>query len=316
MFMLSQLVQDHHLKVVITGEGADEFLGGYDIFKETIVRRFWAKQPESTLRPLLLRKLYPEIAGLGSTSEAFLTAFFKKNLTETENPFYSHTIRWSNGTRLLRLLQQPLDGTFTQLAEQCVPLPPKFQHWSPLAQAQYLEIVTFLSPYLLSSQGDRVGMAHSIEGRFPFLDYRVVEFCNRLPAKLKLKGLSEKWLLRQLASQLLPADIWQRRKRPYRAPIHRSFFHADSPEYVSELLSESALRDSGLFNPQAVAQLVRKAQSGATLSEVDDMAIAGVLSTQLVYQQFVQSFSSRLSTVTPSDRIKVVNRGVKEEINV
>ena len=167
-----------------------------------------------------------------------------------------------------------------------------------------------MSPYLLSSQGDRVAMANSVEGRFPFLDYRVVEFCNRLPSNLKLRGLKEKWLLRQLASKLLPADIWQRRKRPYRAPIHRSFFHPDAPDYVSELLSEDALIASGLFNPKAVNQLVRKAQTGANLGEVDDMAIAGVLSAQLLDRLFVKDFKSRLSTLKPTDRIKVIDRTV------
>jgi asparagine synthase (glutamine-hydrolysing) len=143
-----------------------------------------------------------------------------------------------------------------------------------------------------------------------------VEFCNHLPAKLKLHGLNEKWLLRQLASKLLPAEIWQRRKRPYRAPIHRSFFHADSPAYVTELLSESALKEFGLFNPLAVAQLVRKTQSGLQLSEVDDMAIAGVLSAQLTYQHFVKDFNARLSPITDADRVKVVHQSIKEEITV
>ncbi|HBB32927.1 MAG TPA: asparagine synthase (glutamine-hydrolyzing) [Cyanobacteria bacterium UBA8803] len=307
MFMLSGLVRNSQLKVVLTGEGADEILGGYDIFKEMVIRRFWAKQPDSQIRPLLLKRLYPEISRLGSNS-AFLTAFFKKNLTDTDSPFYSHALRWSNTSRLQRLLLSQPDVPVPQWVEQIVPLPTKFKSWSPLAQAQFLEIVTFMSPYLLSSQGDRVAMANSVEGRFPFLDYRVVEFCNRLPSHLKLRGLTEKWLLRQLASKLLPADIWQRRKRPYRAPIHRSFFHQDVPDYVSALLSEEALRESGLFNPLAVNQLVRKAQSGAQLSEVDDMAIAGVLSSQLIYQQFVKEFNSRLSTLMPSDRVKVVDR--------
>ncbi|HXJ55473.1 MAG TPA: asparagine synthase-related protein, partial [Verrucomicrobiae bacterium] len=72
---------------------------------------------------------------------------------------------------------------------------------------------------------DRVAMAHSVEGRFPFLDYRVVEFCSRLPADLKLRGLTEKYLLKKLGERWLPQEIWRRRKRPYRAPIHRSFFN-------------------------------------------------------------------------------------------
>jgi asparagine synthase (glutamine-hydrolysing) len=316
MFLLSRLVREHNLKVVITGEGADEFLGGYDIFKEMVIRRFWARQPESQLRPQLLRRLYPEISRLGSSGEAFLKAFFKKNLADTGSPFYSHLIRWSNTGRLQRLLLEQPQATIPQWAEELVPIPADFNNWPALGKAQYLEIVTFLSTYLLSSQGDRVAMANSVEGRFPFLDYRLVEFCNHLPPRLKLRGLNEKWLLRQLASKLLPADIWQRRKRPYRAPIHRSFFHANSPAYVNELLSEAALRESELFNPPAVAQLVRKAQSGAQLSEVDEMAIAGVLSAQLVYQQFVQEFPSRLSSLTDGERVKVVNGNVREEIAV
>lgn len=315
MMLLASLVRDHGLKVVITGEGADEFLGGYDIFKEVAIRQFWARQPDSDWRPLLLQRLYPEIARLGNTNASFLRRFFQKQLTETDMPFYSHLIRWSNGMRLHRLLRCPPDKSALEMAEALLVMPDQFQKWSPLAKAQYLEIVTFLSPYLLCSQGDRVAMANSIEGRFPFLDYRLVEFCNKLPQNLKMRGLNEKWLLRQLAKKLLPSEIWQRRKRPYRAPIHHSFFHAKAPTYVMELLSESALKESGLFNPMAVTQLVRKAQSGTPLSEVDDMAIAGVLSTQLMHHQFIKNFESRLATLTTSDRIKVVRRSISTDFS-
>jgi asparagine synthase (glutamine-hydrolysing) len=164
----------------------------------------------------------------------------------------------------------------------------------------------FLSQYLLSSQGDRMAMAHSVEGRFPFLDHRVVEFCNRLPPNLKLRGLTEKWLLKQLGKDLVPADIWQRPKQPYRAPIHRSFFNGGAPDYVEELLSERGLRDSGFFKPSAVARLVRKARSQTSLSEVDEMALVGVLSTQLLHQRFIDSFRS--SPLRASDRVKVIDR--------
>ncbi len=315
MFLLSRLVRDHNLKVVITGEGADEFLGGYDIFKEMAIRRFWARQPQSTKRSQLLKRLYPEIPRLSSSSEAFLTAFFKQSLTDTNSPFYSHLIRWSNTGKLHRFLLQQPANSIRQWAEALVPLPTNFQQWSPLGQAQYLEIVTFLSPYLLCSQGDRVAMAHSVEGRFPFLDYRLVEFANRLPSQLKLRGLKEKWLLRKLASKLLPPEIWQRRKRPYRAPIHHSFFGPNAPTYVAELLSKESLQESGLFNPLAVSQLLNKAQKVGQLSEVEDMAIAGLLSTQLIYHQFIKDFTTRFPTLTAKDRVKVVNRSVKEEIS-
>lgn len=282
MFLLAQLVHGHGLKVVLTGEGADEMFGGYDIFKEAAVRRFWARQPGSAMRPALLRRLYPDIAGLGQTSGAFLNGFFSKGLADTSAADYSHAIRWRNTARFRRsfLAAEPVNPP-------APPLPEGFATWSPLARAQYLEIATFLGPYLLSSQGDRVAMAHSVEGRFPFLDHRVVAFANRLPADEKLLGLSEKWLLRQLGRKHLPAEIWARRKRPYRAPIQRSFFHAQAPDYVNDLLSEHSVAASGLFNPTAVGQLTRKASGATRLGEVEEMMLVGILSAQLLHQAFV-----------------------------
>lgn len=133
-------------------------------------------------------------------------------------------------------------------------------------------------------------MAHSVEGRFPFLDADVVEFCNNLPSNLKLRGLQDKWLLRRLARNWLPTEICTRRKHPYRAPIHRSFFFPHPPDYVAELLSPKRLEESHLFQPQAVAHLVAKIRQGALASETEDMALSGILSTQLLHEQFIRSF--------------------------
>ncbi len=288
MFLLSGLVHQHGFKVVMTGEGADEMLAGYDIFKEMKIRRFWARNPESELRPRLLERLYPDVKGLAGSSGAYLKAFFRKDLTNTTDPYYSHQIRWSNTARNLRFLTQPLDET-----EPAQPLgmklPAGFGGWSALGQAQYLEAATFLSPYLLSSQGDRMAMGHSVEGRYPFLDVRVVEFCNRLPPNVKMNVLTEKYLLKMLGRKYLPDTVWQRVKRPYRAPIHRSFF-SKPLDYAQELLCEKALRDAGYFEPEAVRRLVAKASAGGRLSEMDDMALVGILSTQLVDHQFVKNF--------------------------
>jgi asparagine synthase (glutamine-hydrolysing) len=307
LFLLSRLVRDHGLKVVLTGEGADEILAGYNIFKEMKIRRFWAKDPDSQMRPLLLRHLYPYISGLGGGSSAYLKAFFKQGLCDTDSPYYSHMIRWQNTARILSFLRDRQAGGEMQNLDlpELPPVPAAFGRWSHLAQAQYLEMTVFLSQYLLSSQGDRVAMAHSVEGRFPFLDYRVVEFCNRLPAELKLHGLTEKWLLKQLGRKLVPAEIWQRPKQPYRAPIQRSFFYQGAPEYVQDLLSERALRASAMFAPAAVARLKAKAEASPRLSEVDSMALVGILSAQLLYHHFVQDFCP--PSLRLSDRIKVVD---------
>ncbi len=292
MFLLSKLVRDSGFKVVLTGEGADEFLAGYDIFKEAKIRRFWAAQPHSAWRPLLFKRLYPDIPALGRNNTAYLGAFFGQGVAEISSPRYSHAVRWRNSSRAWRFFEP---AVLTINAEHCDAriaelLPPEFSSWTPLAQAQYLEITVFLSQYLLSSQGDRVAMAHSVEGRFPFLDVRMVEFCNRLDSRLKLRGLTEKWVLKEAARPWLPDLIRRRPKRPYRAPIYRSFFNNRTPEYVRELLDPSALAESGLFRPWAVRQLVAKIESGGTVGETDDMALAGILSTQLVHHLFVKQF--------------------------
>lgn len=104
-------------------------------------------------------------------------------------------------------------------------------------------------------------MAHAVQGRYPFLDYRVIEFCARLPDRMKLNGLQEKWLLRQVARDLVPEEIWRRRKRPYRAPIRRTFFAPGAgTDYVSDMLAPESISRAGYFSAEAVAGLVRKAR--------------------------------------------------------
>jgi asparagine synthase (glutamine-hydrolysing) len=293
MFLLSKLVREIGLKVVLTGEGADEFLAGYDLFKEAKIRRFWARQPESKSRRLLLHRLYRDIGGLAHTNASFLTAFFGEGLGDLASPWYSHAVRWRNNRRTLRFFDDgvlsPEAASFDALAAQ---LPDDFDCWPPLSQAQHLEITTFLSQYLLSSQCDRMGMAHSVEGRFPFLDTRLVEFCNGLRPCLKLRVLQEKYLLKLAAKPWLPETIRCRPKRPYRAPIQQSFFNENTSDSMLNLLSPEAIKMTGLFKPGVVEQLVGKIKCGAALSETDEMALVGILSTQLVDYQFVRYFRS------------------------
>jgi asparagine synthase (glutamine-hydrolysing) len=289
LFLLSRLVRDRGYKVVLTGEGADEFLAGYDVFKEAKIRRFWSRQADSKWRPSLLRRLYPDIQSLSATGTSYLTAFFGAGLQDVNDPAYSHAIRWRNCRRNLRFLSPEFRQWLSARQQHASwTLPSGFENWDVLQRAQHFEITTFLSPYLLASQGDRVAMAHSVEGRFPFLDYRVVAFCNALPSRHKLRGLTEKYILRKLAARWLPQEIEQRPKRPYRAPIHRSFMNGTAtPDYVRELLSPESLGATGIFFPPAVAQLVAKLQTSDTASETDEMGLLGILSTQLWHHQFL-----------------------------
>jgi asparagine synthase (glutamine-hydrolysing) len=293
MFLLSQLVQENRYKVVLTGEGADEFLAGYDIFKEAKIRRYWARQPTSNLRPRLFSRIYKDIPRISQSASGFTSAFFKVGLTDLNSPYYSHAIRWNNSRRTRRFFSREFIHELPEVSAsgfEALAVPPEFSSWGPLEQSQYWETTTFLSPYLLSSQGDRVAMAHSIEGRYPFLDHRVVEFCNRLPAHFKLRGLMDKYLLRNLAKPWLPAEIRKRPKRPYRAPVHRSFFSGQTGDYVHDVLSPDSIKDSQFFDSEAVIRLVRKIEQGMAIGETEDMALTGIISTQLLYRQFVKNF--------------------------
>ncbi|MBV5335039.1 MAG: asparagine synthase (glutamine-hydrolyzing), partial [Sulfuricurvum sp.] len=184
MFLLSKKVRESNIKVVITGEGADEFLGGYNIFKEAKIRRFWANEPNSTARPKLLTKLYPYIPILKDSSDLALKMFFGYKLNETEDPLYSHLLRWHNTSRIKSFFSEDytslLNGN-NPINEIYNNLPKGFGSWSDLSKSQFLEVNIFMSGYLLSSQGDRMAMGNSVEGRYPFLDFRVIEFCNQIP---------------------------------------------------------------------------------------------------------------------------------------
>jgi asparagine synthase (glutamine-hydrolysing) len=290
LYLLSRLVRGQGFKVVLTGEGADEVFGGYDIFKEAKVRRFWARQPQSRWRPALLRRLYPYLGKMHAQSLDYLQAFFRTGLDAADDPLFSHRPRFHLTRRIARFysreLRQQLKG-YDALDELRASLPAEFGAWHPLSQAQYLESAHLLPGYILSSQGDRVAMAHAVEGRFPFLDHRVVEFAAKIPPRMKLKGLREKHILRHALGRHLPARIVERPKQPYRAPDSESFVRPSTPGYVERLLSPAALQAAGVFDPAPVAKLLAKCQAGGAAGAADNMAFVAILSTQLIDAHFV-----------------------------
>lgn len=290
LFQLSGLVRENGMKVVLTGEGADEVFAGYDIFKEAKVRRFCARQPGSKIRPHLFKKLYPYLPGLKQQSAGYLSAFFGTTKDSLDDPLFALRPRLRNtGSAKIFFsenLKQQLAG-YDAAEELASRLPADFSRWHVLNQAQYLEMRFLLPGYILSSQGDRMAMAHGIEGRFPFLDHRLVEFANRLPPSLKLKGLEEKHILRRVARDLLPPVVANRPKQPYRAPDSASFMPSASQNYVPAIMSETAITEGGLFDPQAVAMLARKCMAKPASGFRDNAAFVGILSTQLWHQAFV-----------------------------
>lgn len=290
MFLLSRLVREKNIKVVITGEGADEMLAGYDIFKEDKIRRFWASQPNSSFRPLLLKKLYPYLPQMKDANPAILKMFYGFKLEDVGNPFYSHLMRWNNSNHIKKHfsenIKEELAG-FSPYNDLLERLPDGFDSWPSLAKSQWLETSVFMSGYLLSSQGDRMAMANSVEGRYPFLDYRVIEFCMTVPERFKLNGLTEKYLLKKLLKNKIPESIINRSKQAYRAPIKSVFLSKNPREYVKEMLSSSFTSKVGIFDYDSIYGLLSKIEKTGISTEVDNMVITSVISTHLLYSQFI-----------------------------
>jgi len=287
MFLLSGLVNDSGIKVVITGEGADEFLGGYNIFKEAIIREFWSREPTSKIRPLLLQKLYPYLAQFQGRNNALMKMFFGYRLNDTDSPAYSHLIRWNNSLHIKEHIRKDfLNGSSDPVESFISTLPEGLGDLDLLSRAQWLESTLFMSGYLLSSQGDRMGMAHSVEGRYPFLDHRVIEFCSKLPWNHKIRGLNEKYLMKKLMDGRLPDEVVHRPKQAYRAPVASSLTSEKAPEYLREVLSPGMLSKFGIFNTASVEKLLGKMGKGKTVTENENMAVAGILSTQILMDMF------------------------------
>lgn len=309
LLALSALVRQTGFKVVLTGEGSDEMFGGYNLFQEAAVRRFWARQPESRLRPLLFGRLYPYLSRDLAAGGGLMAQFFKNGMLELDDPLYSHRPRFRTTARNLKFLAPEVraisDAVGSPEERLLTRLPADFSDKGPLGKAQHLEMITFLTGFLLHSQGDRMLAANSVEGRFPFLDVHVAELAAALPERLRMNGIREKYLLRKALKGVVPEEINKRPKRPYRAPILRAFFGRGAPDYVAELFSPERVSRTGLLNTDAVLKLAEKAARYVKqgISESDEMGVVGVLSFMLLDEQFVSD--PRLARRAEADRIVV-----------
>lgn len=297
LHLLAGLVRERGFKVVLTGEGADEIFAGYDIFKEARIRRFCASDPKSERRALLFKRLYPYLPELQRQNAHYLAAYFGVGAAGSGDPLFSHRPRLRS-TAAAKLffsadLKAQLAGRDAAEA-MAARLPPRFSRWHPLHQAQYLEMAFLLPGYILSAQGDRMAMAHGVETRFPFLDHRLVELASRIPPGLKLRGLSEKHILRRATRHLLPEAIGNRVKQPYRAPDSAAFA-GDAAPFLDEVLSPAAISAAGIFNPAAVAKLRAKLETAGLSGFRDNAGFVGVASTQLWHRRFAVSPLSRQS---------------------
>jgi asparagine synthase (glutamine-hydrolysing) len=307
LFLLSGLVRDHQFKVVLTGEGADELFGGYNIFKEAKVRNFWGRVPESSMRPALIERLYPYLFQNSPQSKIFLKQFFSVSKADLLDPLISHRKRWAMTGKSVKFFHpdvlEALRGV-DPVGELQARLPAGFAERDIFARTQWLEMDIFLSNYLLSAQGDRVAMSHSVALRLPYLDHRLIDFAARLPARWKMPGLKEKHILKLAYRGNIPDSICNRLKQPCRSPIGPVFLSKTDHD-LRELICFDQVKRTGLFDVKKVQNLFSRQMRSADKqsSELNNMAVVGILSTQLIYENFIERYHGRLVAPVAPDKV-------------
>ena len=313
LFHLSRKVHADGIKVVMTGEGADEVLLGYDLFRETLIRRFWGRRPESTWRGALLRRLYAYLPQYRNPRYiSMVMDFYRPFLEDKGDLHYAMAVRWMNSAALAPYFSADMQAyamAHDPIADLNATLPAEYARANDIERGQCIEAQGLMANYLLSSQGDRMSMAHAVEGRYPFLDHEFIEFAARLPQNIKLRGMKDKFILRRAYADQLPETVWNRPKVAYQAPDVKGFFiDGKAQDYVEELLAPDQIRAVGLFDPDRVSQLVKKAR-GYNLSRVgvrDNMALVLILSTMLLDALYVRQTMSCTSDVDIPDKLNLV----------
>jgi asparagine synthase (glutamine-hydrolysing) len=283
---LAKSVHANGFKVALTGEGSDEFLAGYPWFKLhravsalDVIPRLQLSQRlrRAALRFAGLPRFPWDIVHRNSAAvggyNAWLDVYGLMSLSRLL--FYSEEMKAAVSGHV------PYEDLQLDL--------PRMARWHPLNRALALGVRVMLGGLLLSSKGDRVAMHSSVETRYPFLDDDVIGFLSRLHPRWKLRGLTDKYVLRLLAERWLPKSIAWRKKAMFRAPMD-AFHLENAPPFVDQLLSEEALRKTGYFDPAAVklwrSRLMATRSGSATRTAVE-MGLVGVTATQLWHQTFV-----------------------------
>jgi asparagine synthase (glutamine-hydrolysing) len=292
MFLLSGIARAQGIKVVLTGEGADEAFLGYDIFKETLLREAWSGLDVAARRERL-GQLYPYLDHFRRENHDALYAYFDR-LSLVEDPdLFSHDLRFQ-GTRLSSRLLGGGGSGLSALRAQIDDNRALFDGMSAIQKAQWLEFKTLLSGYLLSTQGDRMALAHGIENRCPFLDPDVVAWGAATNLEFG-DGWDEKYLLKKAFSDRLPARATRRPKQPFLAPDVSAFL-STAPDYLDAVLSENELGKLDFLDRSFCARLVAKVMSGrpSSISRAENQAFTLLLSTSLLHRQFVTAPPSAL----------------------
>ena len=286
LLKLAERVHTNGQKVVLTGEGADEWLVGYPWYKAAklfgfldvvpgLNLSFWAKSGYLRLNkvPHFSREWRERVEASVGGPNAWIDSYGLLAISKLR--FYSEQMREvMNDSHPWGELGFPLE---------------KAKRWAPLNRGIWIAARVLLAGHLLQAKGDRVAMHSSVEVRYPFLDEEVFSFTAKLHPRWKLRGFHDKYLLRLLAERWIPKSIARRGKVIFRAPLDS--FHKDpEPPYVAQLLSEGSLRRTGYFDFQEVARWrkgFRELRAGSLPRLSVELGLAAVVATQLWHHQFM-----------------------------
>jgi asparagine synthase (glutamine-hydrolysing) len=235
-FALSAAAQADGVRVVLTGEGADELFAGYTSYRYDAFRREHGTGPrvpdgETTIR----QRLWGDPDFHYETSQFAFQAVKRSLFSESVNGRYA-------------------DFDFTRFG---VIDPAKLNGLHPVHKRSYVDLKVRLADHLLADAGDRMLLAHSVEGRFPFLDLGVLDSVARMPPHLKLRGFREKYVLRRIGARYLPAKIVEREKFPFTAPGSPQLLRMKT-EWVEDLLSYETVARQGYFDPAEIERLRKR----------------------------------------------------------
>ncbi len=275
-------------KVVLTGEGADEWLLGYPWYKvakifegldaipgvrlSDVARRGFLRLNKVPQNPPEFRRGIEETIG---GPNAWIDAYGLLSLSKLR--FYSEAMHVAtDGANPWSELQMPLE---------------RARRWHPLNRGVWVAGRVTLAGHLLQAKGDRVAMHSSVEVRYPFLDEDVFAFLARLHPRWKLRGFRDKHLLRLLAERWLPPSVYRRKKVIFRAPLD-SFHMEPEPPFVAQLLSEESLRRTGYFDAAAVhhwRRAFRQMRVGSMARLSVEGGLVAVVATQLWHHLFIDA---------------------------
>jgi asparagine synthase (glutamine-hydrolysing) len=253
-YMVAELAS-RDVKMVLTGEGGDELFAGY------------ARYAGERLAPFFHR--IPNVAkSLALTASAHLPGLRRQKLALyalSQDDEAARFVNWFPlyNTELKRaLLSEDLKESLQDCSTNSVfeELLTRTNATDPLNRMLYVDTKLWL-PDLLLARGDKTSMAVSLEARVPLLDHKLVEFAASLPQNMKLKGLARKYLLKKVSSRWLPPEIIHRKKQGFPMPLSL-WLRNEARSFVRDVLSPSALRRRGLFNPSFVEKLIQQHENG------------------------------------------------------